>query len=221
MASLYKPRIVSIKFRNLINYMVNICLESSGRYRLASVLLSSNKSITNTFAINDGLNHAETKSINLYKNNKFRNIYKYPRKWDILVIRINSYGNLCGSKPCENCLKEIYKYNIKGIYYVDDEGILVYENILNITTTHISNGNRQLLLRNYYFDIHEKNQSLIYENKQLLGINEALLKFNKKHINKSNIIRRNINIIRENNKIIEQNNKKIENNNTLISFNCR
>ena len=51
----------------------------------------------------------------------------------LIVIRINSKGELCNSKPCKNCILSIRKhshfYNLKKIIYSDDLGQLIKTDI--------------------------------------------------------------------------------------------
>ena len=65
--------------------------------------------------------------------NKLRPLYnrKNLKKIDLLVVRFNLKGNLCMSKPCEQCINMLLKlpktkgYKINKIHYSNNEGIIV------------------------------------------------------------------------------------------------
>lgn len=44
-------------------------------------------------------------------------------KLDVIVIRVNSLGNLVNSRPCYNCLKMMKELGINKIYYSTEDGI--------------------------------------------------------------------------------------------------
>jgi len=59
---------------------------------------------------------------------------------DILVIRIDRTGKLNNSKPCNECIQMLKKYNINRVYYSNSEGEIVCEKVCQITTDHMSTG---------------------------------------------------------------------------------
>lgn len=76
--------------------------------------------------------HAEHDAINnLPYTKKKQNI-------NLLVVRFTKNNKLCMSKPCEQCIKNIYKlapkkgYNVKNIYYSTED-----ENITKTTLTRL------------------------------------------------------------------------------------
>ncbi len=58
----------------------------------------------------------------------------------IVVIRYGKDGMLKNSRPCNNCLDTIKKYNIKKIIYSTDLGTVISEKPNNMEYLHISSG---------------------------------------------------------------------------------
>ena len=80
--------------------------------------------------------HAE---IDVFKHlNKKLKLQKSLKKFSILVIRVNNSGNICYSKPCANCIRELQQYQIKNIYYSDHNGNIKREKTKNIQNLHVS-----------------------------------------------------------------------------------
>ena len=64
----------------------------------------------------------------------------------MIVIRVNSKGELCSSRPCYNCLDMMKAVGIKRVYYSDDKGNIVVETVkdmisiqASVVTKHIHN----------------------------------------------------------------------------------
>jgi len=64
----------------------------------------------------------------------------------LIVIRVNSKGELCSSRPCYNCLDMMKAVGIKRVYYSDDKGNIVVETVkdmisiqASVVTKHIHN----------------------------------------------------------------------------------
>ena len=49
---------------------------------------------------------------------------KYLNKYNLLVVRINSEGQMVNSRPCYNCLDMLKSCGIKNIYYSTENGII-------------------------------------------------------------------------------------------------
>lgn len=79
--------------------------------------------------------HAEQDVLDNYEKRKF--LYKKipVRKLHLIVIRVNNAGDLCESKPCQNCLKLLRDYGIRKVTYSTQEGLLVTENIAHMEST--------------------------------------------------------------------------------------
>lgn len=64
---------------------------------------------------------------------------------DIIVIRVNNNNNnniitLKNSRPCSQCIETLQKYNIRKVYYSNEFGNIVYENLHDMQKIHISAG---------------------------------------------------------------------------------
>jgi hypothetical protein len=102
----------------------------------AALIIPKEKKII--FGINSrthfGSIHAEM-DVLFQKRKKYKDAY-------LVVIRTNSNGKLQNSKPCKACTINLKKYNIKKIFYSNCNGGIVCENTNDISTSHISSGNR-------------------------------------------------------------------------------
>lgn len=67
--------------------------------------------------------HAEHGAVLYLKNKKLRKNIK------LIVIRIDSHGNLMNSTPCESCIRRIKQAGIKKVIYVNTEQKLVEERV--------------------------------------------------------------------------------------------
>jgi len=80
--------------------------------------------------------HAE---LDTFKHlNKKMKLQRSFRKYSILVIRINNSGQICYSKPCANCIRELREHQIKYIYYSDHQGNIIKEKTNVIHNDHVS-----------------------------------------------------------------------------------
>lgn len=66
------------------------------------------------------------------------------KKLEIVVIRTDNNGNLKNSKPCSHCIKNMKLFNIKYVYYSTDDGKIIKERVENLTTDHLSGGQKNL-----------------------------------------------------------------------------
>jgi len=60
------------------------------------------------------------------------------KKNDLIVIRINKQGDLVSSRPCYNCLSMMKAVNIKKVYYSDNDGNIICENVKDMISIHAS-----------------------------------------------------------------------------------
>jgi hypothetical protein len=93
--------------------------------------------------------HSEISSVrHLLRSKKTRNKYWNNKRItvNLMVIRQNSNGKLCSSKPCAACIKKLLSYTnikIKRVYYSTSEGTIVMEKFNNLLdTTHKSRGTK-------------------------------------------------------------------------------
>lgn len=64
------------------------------------------------------------------------------RSIDLMVVRYDSEGRACISKPCVHCVCYFECLPIRRVYYYNKEGVLVYENKRDLVSTHLSCGSR-------------------------------------------------------------------------------
>jgi tRNA(Arg) A34 adenosine deaminase TadA len=98
--------------------------------------------------------HAEISALNkYYKNNRKKKYKQIPlNKLTIVVIRIDSNGNLMNSKPCSQCISKIYNSGIKKVIYSTQDGTIITESVKNlIKNTRLSSG--KILINNLLNDI--------------------------------------------------------------------
>lgn len=78
--------------------------------------------------------HAEQQACRCIKTN-YRNM-------TILVIRLNSEGKLCNSKPCKNCCEIMRLHGIRKVIYSNEHGKLESYKLSEFYSDHISKGYR-------------------------------------------------------------------------------
>ena len=61
----------------------------------------------------------------------------------MVVIRVDSLGNLTDSKPCSQCAKVLKHYRLKKIYYSVPGGLIV-ESVKNLISIHESYAQKAL-----------------------------------------------------------------------------
>lgn len=62
---------------------------------------------------------------------------------DIVIIRISSKGSILkNSRPCNQCLNILKKFNIRRVYYSNDFGEIVYEKTIDMESGHVCAGER-------------------------------------------------------------------------------
>ena len=70
--------------------------------------------------------HAEHGAVLYLKNKKIRKNTK------LIVVRIDSNGNLVNSTPCESCIRRIKQAGIKKVIYVNEAQELIESRVENI-----------------------------------------------------------------------------------------
>jgi hypothetical protein len=73
----------------------------------------------------------------------------YSKKMSILVVRINSKGELCESKPCCMCIYMAKMYGISRYYYSNDDGNICCEKVSDMDPDHTSMGLQMMVDRRY------------------------------------------------------------------------
>lgn len=97
--------------------------------------------------------HAEHEAmLNLIKLNKHTRFLKSHDTIDIVVVRISKCGKLGYSRPCENCIRRMIKFNneikIGNVYYSDSDGTFKMERLTSMyesPLTKMSSGNMRRL----------------------------------------------------------------------------
>jgi len=73
------------------------------------------------------------------------------KKYDILVIRVTSSGDIRNSRPCAHCIFTLQSLDglINRIYYSQDDGTITYEKMseMHLKPGHISAYNRYMISR--------------------------------------------------------------------------
>lgn len=64
------------------------------------------------------------------------------RNLSIMVIRLDSLGNLCSSKCCTECIKLLQSFSIKTAIWSTNEGTLSKARVNIMKTDFVSTGNR-------------------------------------------------------------------------------
>lgn len=80
----------------------------------------------------------------MFYDPKINKLIKIMSKYSIVVLRVNSSGDLVNSHPCKNCLNIIKLFKIKYVSYSNEEGNIVTKKSKELTTTHISKYNRKI-----------------------------------------------------------------------------
>jgi len=57
-----------------------------------------------------------------------------------VVVRVNNNNDLKNSRPCNNCIEQMVKYNIRRVVYSTDDGTLVSEKPKKMSLLHVSTG---------------------------------------------------------------------------------
>lgn len=63
---------------------------------------------------------------------------------DLIVIRTNSKGILCNSRPCNNCINKMKKIGIRKVYYSTQDSNIGCEFVKDMKLEHKSHGQRLL-----------------------------------------------------------------------------
>jgi len=78
-----------------------------------------------------------------YRQKSYSKLVKKLKKTDILVFRTSATG-IKNSKPCSQCIETLKYFNIRGVFYTSENGVLVYEKISNIKNNHRSQMTRHI-----------------------------------------------------------------------------
>ena len=73
--------------------------------------------LSNRFHHLNGCKHSET---DLIVN--FPYLIRDINRFTLFNVRVDKYGNIKLSKPCKDCQKLLYHFNVKRIYYSNEQG---------------------------------------------------------------------------------------------------
>uniref|UniRef100_A0A6C0IAY0 Uncharacterized protein n=1 Tax=viral metagenome TaxID=1070528 RepID=A0A6C0IAY0_9ZZZZ len=74
-----------------------------------------------------------------YTQQPFKDVIKL-KNCCIIVARVTKDGTIRNSRPCNNCLDMMSKYNIKNIIYSTDDGFFIVDKPQNMEKLHSSSG---------------------------------------------------------------------------------
>jgi hypothetical protein len=121
------------------------------------------------------------------------------KKNDLIVIRINKQGDLVSSRPCYNCLEMMKAVNIKKVYYSDNDGNIICENVKDMISIHAS------IMTKVIYSLQSKTK--IDKDSYFENLLKALFPSSIKKINLDNFLKYNLtNVLPECTSIIENNN---------------
>ena len=155
------------KFNALSNKLIQEAKNSTIQYRLAACIIQNGTPVCEPKCNDDrnycrghfcGSLHAEVRamlthfgtSINYDRKSGWRNVSidsqeRKAKKYDIFVVRINKPRDnvtdeptLVNARPCFNCLNMMKSVGIRRVYYSDDSGNIIYENVRDMISIHTS-----------------------------------------------------------------------------------
>jgi deoxycytidylate deaminase len=117
----------------VLNSLYKSCDKGDMKFRLSAGIMIGKHIVPKSISCNSDRTlihgeifhskHAEHGAILYLKNKKKRNNIK------LILIRIDAFGKLVNSTPCESCIHRIKNVGIKKIIYVNHKHILVEEHI--------------------------------------------------------------------------------------------
>ena len=120
----------------LLSSLFTRCEKTNMKFKLSAGIMIGKHLVPNSISCNSDRTlihgeifhskHAEHGAILYLKNKRKRNNIK------LIVVRIDAYGELANSTPCENCLNRIKLAGIKKVIYVNENKELVEENVNQI-----------------------------------------------------------------------------------------
>jgi tRNA(Arg) A34 adenosine deaminase TadA len=135
---------IKIDYDIITKKLIEFAKKSNVNQRHSAAIINGNNIFNigiNKYCTNKKLStiHAEIDTLFAFKT-KYKKIIDGV---DIIVIRVNNSNNvinLKNSRPCSKCIETLQKYNIRKVYYSNEFGNIVYENIQEMQKRHISSG---------------------------------------------------------------------------------
>ena len=116
-----------------IGCLLKSCYKGDMKFRLSAGIMIGKHIVPKSISCNSDRTlihgeifhskHAEHGAILYLKNKKKRSNIK------LIVIRIDAFGNLANSTPCESCIRRIKDAGIKKVIYVNEKSLLIEEHI--------------------------------------------------------------------------------------------
>jgi len=146
------PKKVSLyKINNIVNILIKIAKNSAVNQRHSAALIKGDEIYNigfNKYCSNAKYStvHAEIDALLTFNKKYIKGI----KGMDIIIIRIGGYSksdkiNLKISRPCNNCIDTLRKFDIRKVYYSDEYGNIVYENLKDMQKKHTSAGEKYKL----------------------------------------------------------------------------
>jgi tRNA(Arg) A34 adenosine deaminase TadA len=140
------PKKVSLhKINNIVNILIKIAKNSAVNQRHSAALIKGDEIYNigfNKYCSNAKYStvHAEIDALVTFNKKYLKGI----KGMDIIIIRINNYSSskLKISRPCNNCIDTLRKFDIRKVYYSDEYGNIVYENLKDMQKKHTSAGEK-------------------------------------------------------------------------------
>lgn len=63
-------------------------------------------------------------------------------KFTVMVVRLNHEDDLKNSKPCKHCILKMWRLGVKKVFYSNEDGLIVRENMSKIQNEHVSHGTK-------------------------------------------------------------------------------
>lgn len=140
------PKRVSLyKIHNIVNILIKIAQNSAVNQRHSAALIKGDEIYNigfNKYCSNAKYStvHAEIDALFTFNKKYLKGV----KGMDIIIIRINNYSSckLKISRPCNNCIDTLRKFDIRKVYYSDEYGNIVYENLKDMQKKHTSSGEK-------------------------------------------------------------------------------
>ena len=128
-----------------IDYENDIVIEpSAGNGSFIKIIkqLSKNNLFIDLKPENDEIKQQDYLNLDVSFKSKYK---KMSETVDIIIIRLNNSCNninLKNSRPCNRCIEILQEYNIRRVYYSNEMGEIICENLKEMLKIHISSGYR-------------------------------------------------------------------------------
>lgn len=133
---------------NLTDTLINIAQKSNVNQKHSAALIKNGKILNygynkyTSFATKSTI-HAEMDALLTLIALKKKFKKHHLLNMDIIIIRISSKNHILkNSRPCNDCIDNLRKYNIRKVYYSNDFGEIVCEKIDEMKKIHFCSGTK-------------------------------------------------------------------------------